>query len=101
MKETLVFEEALGPIVVPPQTLAAIVTRAVEDSGARVRRRPRRSLEVEIDGPSAQVAVGLVAPYGVVLPELAGRVQERVRELMTTMLELERVTVNVTVEEIA
>jgi uncharacterized alkaline shock family protein YloU len=101
MKEALVFEEEAGRIVVPSQALAAIVSTAVERGGARVRRHPRRSLAVDLDGEVARVEVGIVAPAEAVLPELAARVQGSVHEALALMCELERLSVDVTVEEVA
>ncbi|MGC9974159.1 MAG: hypothetical protein ABSC36_02050 [Gaiellaceae bacterium] len=101
MKEALVFEEEAGRIVVPAQTLATIVSTAVERAGARVRRYPRRSLTFDLSGDGTRVEVGIVAPAGAVLPELTARVQSSVHEMLALMCELDRLTVDVTVEEIA
>jgi hypothetical protein len=101
MKEALVFEEEAGRIIVPSQTLATIVSKAVERAGARVRRYPRRSVSVDLSGEDARVSVGIVAPGGSVLPELTTRVQSSVHGTLALMCELERLSVDVTVEEIA
>ncbi|MGD0166276.1 MAG: hypothetical protein ABSC51_03180 [Gaiellaceae bacterium] len=101
MKEALVFEEAAGRIVVPSQALATIVSMAVENGGARVRRHPRRSLAFDLSGETARVEVGIVAPADAVLPSLAERVQSSVREALALMCELEQLAVDVTVEELA
>jgi len=101
MKEALVFEEKAGRIVVPSQTLASIVSVAVERGGARVRRHPRRSLAFELGAEPPRVEVGIVAPAGTVLPELAARVQSSVHEALEFMCEMHELTVDVTVEEIA
>ena len=101
MKEALVFEEEAGRIIVPSQTLAAIVSTAVERAGARVRRYPRRSVSLDLRGEDARVLVGIIAPGGAVLPELTTRVQSSVHETLTLMCELERLSVDVTVEESA
>ena len=101
MKEALVFEEEAGRIIVPSQTLATIVSTAVERAGARVRRYPRRSLAFDLSGESTRVEVGIVAPTGAVLPELTTRVQSSVHDTLTLMCELDQLTVDVTVEEIA
>jgi uncharacterized alkaline shock family protein YloU len=101
MSDALVFDERAGRIVVPPQTLATIVSVAVEQGGARVRRHPRRSLVFELGAESSRVEVGIVAPAGSVLPELAARVQDSVHEALELMCELHELTVDVTVEEIA
>jgi hypothetical protein len=101
MKEALVFEEKAGRIVVPSQTLASIVSVAVERGGARVRRHPRRSLAFELGAEPPRVEVGIVAPAGAVLPELAARVQSSVYEALELMCEMHELAVDVTVEEIA
>jgi hypothetical protein len=101
MKGALVFEEEAGRIVVPSQALAAIVSMAVEQGGARVRRHPRRSLAFDLSGETARVEVGIVAPADAVLPALADRVQGSVHEALALMCELKQLTVDVTVEEVA
>jgi uncharacterized alkaline shock family protein YloU len=101
MKEALVFEEEAGRIVVPAQTLATIVSTAVERAGARVRRYPRRSLAFDLSGEGTRVEVGIFAPADAVLPELTARVQSSVHETLALMCELDQLIVDVTVEEIA
>ncbi|MHB8059277.1 MAG: Asp23/Gls24 family envelope stress response protein [Gaiellaceae bacterium] len=101
MKGALVFEEEGGRIVVPSQTLATIVSTAVERAGARVRRYPRRSISFDVSDENASLAVGIVAPAGSVLPALSEDVQSAVHEMLTLMCELDRLAVDVTVEEIA
>ena len=101
MKEALIFEEEAGRIIVPSQTLATIVSVAVDRAGARVRRYPRRSVSVDLSGEGTRILVGVIAPSGAVLPELTTRVQSSVHETVALMCELERLSVDVTVEEIA
>jgi len=101
MKEALVFEEEAGRIIVPSQTLATIVSTAVVRAGARVRRYPRRSISFDLSEEGARVLVGIVAPGDAVLPALAAQVQRSVHETLALMCELERLTVDVTVEETA
>jgi len=87
-----------GSISVTPSALAAIVRRAAEAAGgARIRRR--RGPDVKVDGRSAQVELALVAPYGVVVPDLARAVQGRVADALATMCGLSAV-VDVAVEEL-
>jgi uncharacterized alkaline shock family protein YloU len=87
---------------IPAGALAQIVVQAAEQvEGAQLRRRPRRSLEIEVDGGEAIVAIGIVAPFGTVLPRLAREVQRRVREALSEMCGLESVRVDVTVEALA
>ncbi len=107
MKRALVFDEEAGRIVVPSQTLSAIVSVAVERAGARVRRHPRRAIEFELgdgggDGDAAvnRVEVGIVASGAEVLPELTARVQTSVHEALGLMCELDELAVDVIVEEV-
>jgi hypothetical protein len=89
-----------GAITVTSAALAQLVCRAAEsEPGARVRRR-RRQLEIELADGSVRVALGLTAPYGVVLPELARAVQRHVAEALRTMCELQVEAVDVSVEEV-
>ena len=101
MKEALVFEEEAGRIIVPSQTLATIVSTAVERAGARVRRYPRRSISFDLSGDGARVLVGIVAPSDAVFPALTTKVQSSVHETLAHMCELDRLSVDVTVEEVA
>jgi uncharacterized alkaline shock family protein YloU len=98
MTDGYVLRGAGGSISVTPGALAAIVRRAVESvDGARIRRR--RGLEVQVDDATARVELGLTAPYGVVLPDLARAVQERVAEALASMVALSA-AVDVTIEEL-
>ncbi|HEY5160494.1 MAG TPA: hypothetical protein VII83_05405 [Gaiellaceae bacterium] len=101
MKEALVFEEEAGRIIVPSQTLATIVSTAVERAGARVRRYPRRCISFDLSGESAHLLVGIVAPKDAVLPALTAQVQSSVHETLALMCDLDSLAVDVTVEETA
>jgi uncharacterized alkaline shock family protein YloU len=95
-----VLREDGGSINVTPSALAQIVQRAAESvEGVRVRR-PRRGLEVRIDDGRIRVELELAARYGIVLPDLARDVQERVADALATMVELEVQGVDVSVEEL-
>jgi uncharacterized alkaline shock family protein YloU len=99
MSDGYVLRAADGSISVTPGALASIVRRAAESvDGARVRRR--RGLEVRVADGNAQVELALAAPYGVVLPDLARAVQERVADALASMCALS-VAVDVTIEELA
>jgi uncharacterized alkaline shock family protein YloU len=81
-------------VVISDNALTGIVVRAAEEvDGARVRKR--RGVQPK-DG---RVSLWLAARYGVVLPELARDVQERVATALHEMCELD-VSVDVTIEEI-
>jgi uncharacterized alkaline shock family protein YloU len=77
-----------------------IVVQAAETvSGVRVRR-PRRHLEVEIDGGEAHVTLALAVAYGSVLPDVARDVQQRVAAALGTMCEVSVTAVDVSIEEL-
>jgi uncharacterized alkaline shock family protein YloU len=97
---SFVLQEREGAITVTPSALSELVARAAEAvEGAQVRRG-RRRLEVELAEGTARVRLELTARYGVVLPELARDVQERVAEALATMCRLDVEAVDVSVEEI-
>ena len=100
MSDRLVIQETGGTISVPPGTLAQIVQTAAESvEGARVRR-PRRALELDVTDGRARVALELRVKYGLVLPQLARSVQERVTEALRTMCGLDVEAVDIAVEEL-
>jgi len=89
-----------GTITVSPSALTGLVTSAAESvEGAEVRRG-RRRLEIEVGDGSARVRLELIAHYGVVLPDLARAVQERVADALTKMCSVKVEAVDVSVEEI-
>jgi uncharacterized alkaline shock family protein YloU len=89
-----------GTITVTPGALTQIVVRAAERAdGARVRR-PRRGLEIELANGHARVALELAARFGLVLPDVAREVQERVSGALETMCGLVVDAVDVSVEEL-
>jgi uncharacterized alkaline shock family protein YloU len=93
-------ESERGTITVTAPTLADLVTRAAEAvDGVRVRRG-RRRLDVRIDGDRGYVALELTARYGLILPEIAREVQERVRDVLGTMCGVSTESIDVTVEEV-
>jgi uncharacterized alkaline shock family protein YloU len=97
---SLVLEEPGGTITVTAPVLANLVVHAAEEvHGARVRRG-RRRLEIDVSGEGARVRLELAARYGVVLPELARLVQERVAEALTTMCNVSIDAIDVSVEEV-
>ena len=98
MSDARVIEGEGGSITISGAALAQVVQQAAESvEGARVRR-PRRALELEVDGDAARVELDLVVRYGFVLTDLAREVQERVAAALATMggLRVERVDVGVT-----
>jgi uncharacterized alkaline shock family protein YloU len=80
--------------------LAQIVTSAAESvDGVRVRR-PRRRVDIAVEGGRARVELELTAQYGFSLEEVGRAVQERVADALRTMCSLEPVAVDVAIEEL-
>ncbi len=89
-----------GSVTVSPAALSQLVVQAAESvSGAQVRRG-RRRLEVDVADGHARVRLELSAEYGVVLPRLARKVQERVADALATMCGVEVDAVDVSVEAV-
>jgi uncharacterized alkaline shock family protein YloU len=89
-----------GTITITPAALTNVVVQAAElADGARVRR-PRRGLEIAIEDGRVRVALELAARLGVVLPELAREVQERVADALEGMCGLVVDAVDVSVDEL-
>jgi uncharacterized alkaline shock family protein YloU len=89
-----------GSLTIADAALEQIVIGAAESvDGARVRR-PRRGLDVGVEGGAAHVELELAAPFGSVLPELGKAVQEAVREALEGMCGLRATAVDVAIEEL-
>lgn len=100
MAETHVIEEESGTITVTTGVLAEIVARSAEEiDGARLHRR-RRALEIDVSDGHARVTLELAVRYGEVLPEVAGAVQRRVADGLSSMCGLDVDAVDVSVEEL-
>jgi uncharacterized alkaline shock family protein YloU len=97
---SLVLPEPAGTITVTPPALAGIVIRAAEAVDGVQIRRGRRRLDIDVAPGEANVRLELTARYGVVLPEAARDVQERVAAALTTMCAVRIGSVDVSVEEV-
>ena len=97
---SLVLPEPDGTITVTPPALAALVIRAAEAVDGVQVRRGRRRLDIDVTLGEARVRLELTARYGLVLPDVARDVQERVADALTTMCALNIGTVDVSVEEV-
>ena len=92
--------ELAAGVTVSDAALAQIVIQSAEAvAGARVRR-PRRGLEVHVEGGRARVELELAVQRGSVLPELGRAVQEHVGEALRTMCGLVPAAVDVAIEEL-
>jgi uncharacterized alkaline shock family protein YloU len=96
----LVLPEPEGTITVTPSALAGLVIRAAEAVDGVQVRRGRRRLDVDVALGEARVRLELSARYGLVLPEVARDVQERVAEALVTMCAVRIGSVDVSVEEV-
>jgi uncharacterized alkaline shock family protein YloU len=97
---SMVVSEPAGTITVTPPALAGLVVQAAESvDGVQVRRR-RRRLDIDVSLGEARVRLELTARYGLVLPEAAREVQERVAEALVTMCEVSIGSVDISVEEV-
>ena len=95
-----VLEESGGTITVTPAALASIVTQAAETIADAKVRRGRRRLEIVVGEGSAYIRLELSARYGVVLPDVARDVQERVTKAVAAMCAVRVDGVDVSVEEV-
>ena len=97
---SLVLSELEGTITVTPPALAGLVIQAAEAVDGVQVRRGRRRLDVDITLDEASVRLELSARYGLVLPEVARDVQERVADALVTMCAVRIERVDVSVEEV-
>ena len=89
-----------GSITITPSTLTELVVRAAESVDGAEVRRGRRRLDIDVADGHAHVRLELSARYGVVLPQLAREVQQRVTDALTTMCGVEVDAVDVSVEAV-
>jgi uncharacterized alkaline shock family protein YloU len=98
--DTHVIQEESGTITLAAAVLAEVVARsAAEVDGARLHRR-RRGLEIDVSDGRVRVALELSVRYGEVLPEVAGGVQLRVADGLSSMCGLDVDAVDVSVGEL-
>jgi uncharacterized alkaline shock family protein YloU len=80
--------------------LSQIVVQAAESVGGARVRRPKRRVEIVVEGRAARVELELAARYGSSLQEVGRAVQERVAEALRTMCGLEPEAIEVAIEEL-
>jgi uncharacterized alkaline shock family protein YloU len=97
---SLVVSEPAGTITVTTPALAGLVIQAAESVDGVQVRRGRRRLEVDVALGEANVRLELTARYGLVLPEVAREVQQRVADALATMCAVRIGSVDVSVEEV-
>ena len=85
---------------VTESALSQVGVHAAESvAGVRVRR-PKRRVEIAVEGGRARVELELVAQYGSTLAEVGREVQQRVADALRTMTGLEPAAVDVAIEEL-
>ena len=97
---SLVLPEPEGTITVTPSALAGLVIQAAEAVDGVQVRRGRRRLDIDVTLGEARVRLELSARYGLVLPEVARDVQQRVAHALATMCAVRIESVDVSVEEV-
>ncbi|MDQ2968876.1 MAG: Asp23/Gls24 family envelope stress response protein [Actinomycetota bacterium] len=97
---SLVLSEPEGTITVTPPALAGLVLQAAESVEGVQVRRGRRRLDIDVAPGEARVRLELTARYGLVLPEVARDVQERVANALATMCAVSIGSVDISVEEV-
>ena len=97
---TLVVSEPAGTITVTTPALAGLVVQAAEAVAGVQVRRGRRRLDIDVARGEANVRLELSARYGLVLPDVAREVQERVTDALVTMCGVSVGSVDVSVEEV-
>jgi uncharacterized alkaline shock family protein YloU len=97
---SLLLPEAEGTITVTPSALAGLVIQAAEAVDGVQVRRGRRRLDIDVVLGEARVRLELSARYGLVLPDVARDVQERVADALETMCAVRIGSVDVSVEEV-
>lgn len=100
MSDTHTITDANGTITVTAGVLSQVVRTAAESVDGARARRPKRGLDVDLDGDRARVELELAVRYGDVVPEVAEEVQRRVRDALRELCGLETSSVDVAVEEL-
>jgi uncharacterized alkaline shock family protein YloU len=96
-----VVQEPAGTITLTSPALVSLVIQAAEAvDGVQVRRGRRRRLDIDVGSEEANVRLELTARYGLVLPEVAREVQERVADALATMCAVRVGSVDISVEEV-
>jgi uncharacterized alkaline shock family protein YloU len=91
-----------GRVAVDDRALDRLVREAAERVDGVEAVHTRRGVRIAVEAErEVVVAIGIVAHTGVVLPELARRVQERIGEVLGTVLEPRSLRVDVAIEEVA
>jgi uncharacterized alkaline shock family protein YloU len=97
---TVIVEDPAGMVTVSHSVLTQIAVRAAESVDAVRVRRPRRNVDVTLEGGRVRASLSLAVRRGTVLPETARAVQERVADALGRMCDATVEGIDVVVEEI-
>jgi uncharacterized alkaline shock family protein YloU len=97
---TTLAREPQGEISISTGALQQIVVQAARSvEGARVRR-PKKAVDIRVEGDRWRIELALGARRGAQLADLGTAVQERVTDAVRTMCEADVEAVDVTIEEL-
>ncbi len=100
MSDTQTITSDEGTITVTSGVLSQVVVSAVAGVDGARARRPKRGLDVDVEGSQARVRLELAVRYGEVLPDVAAAVQQRVLDALREQCGLEATSIDVSVEEL-
>jgi len=98
-RDDVVVEGRLGRIELTGSALTSLVVRAAESVPGVRARRPRRGLDIDVDGARASVEIGVVGPLDGVLPDVGEQVQRAIADAVHASAGLD-VSVAVVFEEL-
>ena len=100
MSDTHTITSDEGTVTVTAGVLSQVVVTAVAGVDGARARRPRRGLDIDVDGSHARVRLELAVRYGEVLPDVAAAVQRSVLDALREQCGLDATSIDVSVEEL-
>jgi uncharacterized alkaline shock family protein YloU len=100
MSDTHTITSDEGTVTVTAGVLSQVVVTAVAGVDGARARRPKRGLDIDVDGSRARVRLELAVRYGEVLPDVAAAVQRNVLDALREQCGLEATSIDVSVEEL-
>lgn len=100
MSDTHTITSDEGTVTVTAGVLSQVVVTAVAGVDGARARRPKRGLDIDVDGSQARVRLELAVRYGEVLPDVAAAVQRNVLDALREQCGLDVTSIDVSVEEL-
>jgi uncharacterized alkaline shock family protein YloU len=100
MSDAYVLESESGTITITAGALGNVVVGAAELVGGVRVRRPKRALEIAVEGDHARVSLELAVERGQPIHDLARDVQHAVARALTDVCGLEADAVDIAIEEL-